>query len=68
MLRIVKDNVKSLRKKSIPVEMPISEKDRKTLEEMVDYLVKSQDEEYCTKHKCLQSTTQKAKLNLLNMD
>ena len=51
MLRIVKDNVKSLRKKSIPVEMPISEKDRKTLEEMVDYLVKSQDEEYCTKHK-----------------
>lgn len=51
MLRIVKDNVKSLRKKSLPVEMPLSEKDRKTLEEMLDYLVKSQDEEYCAKHK-----------------
>lgn len=50
MLKIVKDNVKSLRNKSIPVNMPLSDKDRKTLLEMIDYLEKSQDEEYCQKH------------------
>lgn len=50
MLKIVKDKVKSLRDKSIPVEMPISQKDRKTLSDMVEYLVNSQNEEYCQKH------------------
>lgn len=50
MLKIVKDKVKSLRDKSIPVEMPISQKDRKTLSDMVEYLINSQNEEYCQKH------------------
>lgn len=51
MLKIVKDRVKSLRRKSSPVEMPLSEKDRALLLEMVDYLKNSQDNEYCQKHK-----------------
>lgn len=51
MFRIVKDKVKSLRNKCSQVDMPLSEKDRKTLLEMVDYLKKSQDDEYCEKHK-----------------
>ncbi len=50
MLKIVKDNVKSLRNKSVPVSMPLSDKDRKTLNEMIDYLIKSQDDEYCEKN------------------
>ena len=50
MLKIVKDNVKSLRKKCEPVSLPISKEIRDILNEMLDYLVKSQDEEYCQKH------------------
>lgn len=50
MLKIVKDNVKSLRNKSVPVSMPLSDKDKKTLNEMIDYLIKSQDDEYCEKN------------------
>ena len=50
MLKIVKDNVKSLRDKCVPVEMPLSDKDRRLLESMVEYLEKSQDQEYCDKY------------------
>lgn len=50
MFKIVKDKVKKLRDKCIPVEMPLKEKDRKILLDMIDYLVKSQDQEYCEKH------------------
>ncbi len=49
MLKILKDNVKSLRNKSIEVPMPLSIQDRKTLESMIDYLIKSQDDKYCEK-------------------
>ena len=50
MLKIVKDNVKSLREKCAPVEMPLSKNDEKLLLEMLDYLKKSQDDEYAEKH------------------
>ncbi|MCI6357602.1 MAG: peptide deformylase [Erysipelotrichaceae bacterium] len=50
MLKIVKDNVKSLREKSVAVDMPASEKELKLLNEMLDYLKKSQDDEYAKKH------------------
>ena len=49
MLRIVKDNVKSLREKCAPVEMPLSKNDEKLLLEMLDYLKKSQDDDYAEK-------------------
>lgn len=51
MLKIVSDKVKSLRKKSFPCELPLKEDERKILLEMIDYLRKSSDEEYCAKHK-----------------
>ena len=54
MLKIVKDTQKSIRDKCRPVDMPLSDKDRRTLEEMIDYLIKSQDDEYCEKH-CIRS-------------
>lgn len=50
MLKIVKDNVKSLRKKCEPVSLPVSKEIKDKLNEMLDYLVKSQDEEYCQKN------------------
>ena len=50
MVKRVKDNVASLRAKSKPVEMPLSEKDKHTLDEMLEYLHLSQDEEYRKKH------------------
>lgn len=50
MLKIVKDKEKSLREKCQVVEMPLKDSDRKILNEMIEYLVKSQDEEYCQKH------------------
>ena len=49
-LKIVKDNNPIMRKKSLPVEMPLSIKDKETLDEMLDYLKLSQDEEYAKKH------------------
>ncbi|MCH5172430.1 MAG: peptide deformylase [Erysipelotrichales bacterium] len=50
MFKIVKDNVKSLREKSAPVDLPLSQTDKDLLMEMLDYLKKSQDEEYAKKH------------------
>lgn len=49
-LKIVKDNKPSLRKKSDPVELPLSEKDKELLLAMREYLILSQDEEYASKH------------------
>ena len=49
-LKIIKDNNPIMRKKSLPVEMPLSSKDRETLNAMIDYLKRSQDEEYAKKH------------------
>lgn len=51
MLKIINDNNRSLREKSIPVDMPLDAKIKKTLLEMVDYLKLSQDEKYQSKHK-----------------
>jgi len=49
-LTIVKDSDPKLREKSIPVPMPLSDKHRKLLSAMIDYLKKSQDEVYAEKH------------------
>ncbi len=51
MLKIVTDKVKSLRKKSFPCDLPLKEDEKKVLLEMLDYLRKSSNEEYCEKHK-----------------
>lgn len=50
MLRIVKDNQPNLRKKCEPVETPLSEEDQQLIDEMLTYLLLSQDEEYRKKH------------------
>lgn len=49
-LKIIKDNNPIMRKKSIPVEMPLSSKDKETLDSMLEYLKRSQNEEYAKKH------------------
>ena len=49
-LKIVKDSNPIMRKKSLPVELPLSKEDKKTLDEMLEYLKLSQDEEYAKKH------------------
>ena len=48
-LRIVKDNNPIMRKKSQPVSLPLSKEDKETLDEMLEYLKLSQDEEYAKK-------------------
>ena len=48
--KIFKDNNPIMRKKSLPVEMPLNKKDKETLDFMLNYLIKSQDEEYAQKH------------------
>ena len=49
-LKIVKDNNPIMRKKSQPVELPLSQEDKKTLDDMLNYLKLSQDEDYAKKH------------------
>ena len=49
-LKIVKDNNPIMRKKSLPVNLPLSVEDKKTLDDMLEYLKLSQDEDYATKH------------------
>jgi len=49
-LKIVKDNDPIMRQRSKPVDMPLSKEDKDTLDAMLDYLKKSQDEEYAKKH------------------
>ena len=49
-LKIVKDSNPIMRQKSLPVSLPLSAEDKKTLDDMLEYLKLSQDEEYATKH------------------
>ena len=49
-LKIVKDSNPIMRKRSLPVEMPLSKEDKELLDSMLDYLIKSQDDEYAKKH------------------
>ena len=49
-LKIVKDNNPIMRQKSLPVNLPLSAEDKKTLDEMLEYLKLSQDEDYAAKH------------------
>ena len=49
-LKIVKDTNPIMRKRSLPVEMPLSKNDKDTLDAMLEYLKLSQDEEYAKKH------------------
>ena len=49
-LKIVKDNNPIMRKKSLPVDLPLSAEDKNLLDEMLNYLKLSQDEEYAKKH------------------
>ena len=49
-LKIVKDNNPIMRRKSLPVDLPLSAEDKKTLDEMLEYLKLSQDEDYAAKH------------------
>ena len=48
-LKIVKDSNPIMRKKSEPVTLPLSKEDKETLDNMLEYLKHSQDEEYATK-------------------
>ena len=49
-LKIVKDSNPIMRSKSLPVPLPLSTEDKETLDEMLEYLKLSQDEEYAKKH------------------
>ena len=49
-LKIIKDTNPIMRKRSLPVDMPLSSKDRELLNDMLEYLKRSQDEEYAEKH------------------
>lgn len=49
-LKIVKDSNPIMRKRSEPVSMPLSSEDRDILDSMLEYLKKSQDEEYAKKY------------------
>ena len=50
MLHIVKDNKPSLREKCKPVEMPLSRENKELIDEMLQYLLLTQDEDYRKKH------------------
>ena len=50
MLRIVKDTEPSLRVRCVPVETPLSEENQALIDEMLHYLLLSQDPEYRKKH------------------
>ena len=49
-LKIVKDSNPIMKKKSLPVELPLSQEDKKTLDDMLEYLKLSQDEDYSARH------------------
>ena len=48
--KIIKDTNPIMRKRSNPVDLPLSKEDKETLDFMLQYLIKSQDEEYAKKH------------------
>ena len=48
--KIVKDNNPIMRQKSLPVSLPLSAEDKEILDEMLNYIKKSQDDDYATKH------------------
>ena len=49
-IKIVKDSNPIMRKKSLPVDLPLSKEDKRLLDDMSEYLRLSQDEEYTKKH------------------
>ena len=49
-LKIIKDTNPIMRKKSLPVELPLKKEDKELLDSMLEYLIRSQDEEYAAKH------------------
>lgn len=49
-LKIVKDSNPIMRQKSLPVDLPLSKEDKELLDDMLDYLKKSQDDNYAKKH------------------
>ena len=49
-LKLVKDSNPIMRKKSQPVPLPLSKEDKETLDEMLEYIKLSQDENYVKKH------------------
>ena len=49
-LKIIKDSNPKMRQKSLPVELPLNKEDKELLDNMLDYLRKSHDEEYARKH------------------
>ena len=48
--KIIKDNNPIMKQKSLPVELPLSAEDREILDTMLDYIKKSQDDDYAKKH------------------
>ena len=53
--KIVKDNKKSLRERSVDISLPLSEEIISLGNDMLQYLILSQDEEYLKKHKNVRS-------------
>ena len=49
-LKIVKDTNPIMRQKSQPVSLPLSTEDKATLDEMLNYIKQSQDDDYAKKH------------------
>ena len=49
-IKLVKDSNPIMRQRSQPVELPLSKEDKATLDSMLNYLKKSQDEKYAEKH------------------
>lgn len=49
-LKIIKDTNPIMRKRSLEVPIPLSKEDKSTLDDMLEYLKLSQDEEYASKH------------------
>ena len=49
-LKIVKDSNPIMRQRSLPVDLPLSQEDKATLDEMLLYLKRSQDEKYAARH------------------
>ena len=49
-LKIVKDSNPIMRKKSQPVSLPLTKEDKDTLDEMLEYIKLTQDENFAKKH------------------